>query len=194
MATAEGEKSYDRPGFIGTRAQARITIFAFIVMSVFIAGAIIFLVLTFIRQGQDFNLKHHCIVGESSLVFPGPGAVAPPAYGEGKISFHRTEPYIEWNILHDLGTVTELDIFGPVSTVNPLVGPVFVVLCKTGTTAPCLFPTPNTLVQRITAAVTSQPLLDIVKALSDHPESYKLRVKTVVFPDGALVFRLNNVC
>lgn len=173
---------------LSAKQQTRITIFAFVMLSLFLVSGLVFLVLTFAFRSNADNLVRTSVVGRPDLVFPGPGD--PLARAEGRIQFHLTHPFIEWEIFHTAGSVLSLDILGPVRPDEPRDGPVKLVLCRAGTPAPCLFTGPNTLVQRITASTTGEMLSNVVADITDNLHQYKLRINSTAFPDGSLACRL----
>jgi len=173
-----------------------VRIYSYVVLTVLVISAFMFLVLAVWNRDDSLVLKKICVQGDPALVFPGPGAPSPPAYLGGYTSFHKTEPYIEWNMFHGSlgGTVTAIDIIGPVFDTNPLNGPVIITVCDITTTVACVATTPNTLVQKITQTDLGFPIDDIVDKITANLERYKLRVRTTTFPGGAIVSNLINVC
>ena len=171
--------------------ERRISVFAFVMLSLFLVSALLFLVFTFVRQGQDFNLARTYVVGQplsplsSEVNLTG-------TYAEGRVLFHRTHPFIEWDIVHSgVGTVVSLDIFGPIDPAQPTEGPVKAVLCRTGSSFPCLFQGPNRIRQRIQTTPGLRPLLNDVAHILDDLHLYKLRLNTTAYPEGAFFFRFS---
>lgn len=162
---------------LGGRRTRRITCFAFIIMSIILVSAFVFLCLTFIRSSDYIVLRRYCVNGIG---------VDPSRYLNGPVAFHRTEPYVEWDMFHSPFSVGSVDIIGPVTSANPLSGPLYVRLCATGTTAPCIFASGTNLKQRINQLSTGQPLDDIVDRIVERPHMYKLRVNELL-PNGTFV-------
>ena len=169
----------------GAATTRRVSIFSYVMLSLFVLSALLFLVFTFVRQGQDFNLTRTYVDGVPYQA-NATGVVA----AEGRVMVHRTEPFIDWDILHSgLGHIVSLDIFGPVRPDDPLSGPVKLVLCRAGSTFPCLFSGANRLHQRIYTTPALRTLLVDVPHILDDLHLYKLRINTTAHPDGALFFR-----
>ncbi len=170
---------------VGDRKTHKITCTAFVFLAALMILSIGFLILTFVRSNDYVVLRRYCIKGSSDLVFPGPSPVTgdATAYLIGPVAFHRTEPYVEWDLYHSASVpVGALQIIGPVTVSNPYDGPVYLTLCQTGTTVPCLF-TANRLNQRITSLPTGQPLDDFVDRIVDYPHRYKFVFSTITLND-----------
>jgi len=163
---------------------------------ILVISAIIFLVFATANRNDAIVIKKVCTKGDPSLVFPGPGAVFPPGYFQGYITFHKTEPYIEWNFIYGFvgGTVTGMDIIGPVFPSNPLNGPLIITICDIASPVACFTPVPNVLDQKIKQTSAGYPIDDIVDKITGNLESYLLRVRTTTFPGGATVLPLSSLC
>jgi hypothetical protein len=168
--------------------------FLWAMLIIIIGGGIVFLALTFFKGNDYVNMRHYCVTGLGSLVYPGPGAPS-STYLQGSTVFHRSEQTISWRLIHNLSSpVLSIGIYGPVLDTNPLVGPLLLLLCETGTAAPCLFPTPNSLQQRIRSTVEGTALTNYIDAVTFHAQEYLMKVNTADYPDGEVVMRLNSLC
>jgi hypothetical protein len=92
---------------------AKITIPAFIILGIVVCSAFVFLVLTFLRSNDFAVLRKYCVTGESALVTsPDVALSVPPAYLSGSFSFHKTEPYVSWDLVYGSfgSAVTSIDV------------------------------------------------------------------------------------
>lgn len=127
-------------------------------------------------------------------MFPGPGA-STSTFLQGSTRFHRSENTISWHWIHNLSSpVLAIRIFGPVFETNPLSGPLLLTLCETGTEAPCLFKSANTLQQRIFSTAEGTPLNDYIEDVTFHAQNYIIRVDTADFPNGEMAMKLFSLC
>jgi hypothetical protein len=123
-------------------------------------------------------LRKYCVTGSAALVTsPDVPLTAPPAYVTGSISLHKTEPYVAWDLVYGSfgSVVTSIDVRGPLLATAPADGPVYVVLCETGTLSPCLFPSTHALKQKVTTTIDHTPLDDYVDTIAVHADKYKAR-------------------
>jgi hypothetical protein len=173
--------------------KAKITVPAFIILGVILCGAFVFLVLTFIRSNEFAVLRKYCVTGDPSLVTAPLTPLSPPAYVRGSVSFHKTEPYAEWDLSYgNLGSaVTSIDVRGPLLDTDPPDGPVYVVLCLSGSLVPCTYPATNLLKQRTKTTIALSPLDDYVDAITARADRYKFCVNTAA---GSLCAALSSLC
>jgi len=168
--------------------------FLWAMLIIVVGGGITFAVIASFKGSEYVNDRKYCVQGKGSLVYPGPGA-PDNTYCQGSTRFHRSENYISWDWIHNLSSpVMSIVIYGPVLETNPLAGPLFIILCETGSAAPCLFPSPNTLQQRIYSTVDGLPLVDYIKDITFHAEDYLIHVNTADYPDGEVVMNLFMLC
>ena len=174
----------------------RVNCTALVLLSILVVAGLVFLVVSAFSSKDIVAQRRSCIVGDHTLVFPGPGDNGPGVYWEGFVLFHLTQNTINWRMFHGgLGTVHSMEIFGPVTAGNPNNGPLYLTLCGGAATIACLMTAPNTLEQRITQTSPAQePLGNYLTAITADRDLYKIRIKTQTFPDGALVARLGVAC
>jgi len=168
--------------------------FLWVMMILIVGGGIAFLVLSFIKGNQYVNDRHYFVRVQGSLVYPGPGAPA-STYCQGGTRFHRSENTIDWYWIHNLSSpVLNIAIYGPVYETNPMAGPLLITLCETGTTAPCIFPSANTLQQRVSSTIEGGPLADYINDITFHAQDYLIRVSTANYPLGEVAMTLFSLC
>lgn len=173
-----------------------VIILAWVTLIVIVGSGVVFLISAGLKKNDAILQKHLCFKADSALVFPGPGAPQPPAYAQGELLVHRSEASIAWDIVYGNvgGTVTGMDVFGPIYPASPLDGPLLLTICDVTTTVACQATLANVLRQKIKQTDTGIPLDDIAETLFLHPERYKLRIRSTTYPNGALVADLMSVC
>jgi hypothetical protein len=173
----------------------RIHVFAFVMLCIFLSGALAFLVLTFVRNDTYITKRIFCVEGQGSLVWPGPGAPSAATYCQGVTQFDRSNLDISWHWINNLSSpVTAIRVYGPVYETNPLNGPLYLTMCEAGTLQSCLFNSANSLSQRIEHTLSGAPLGAYVTEITTHPDRYIARVATEDFPDGEVAMKFNSLC
>jgi hypothetical protein len=168
--------------------------FLWAMLIIIIGGGIVFLALTFFKGNDYVNDRHYCVQGLGSLVYPGPGAPS-STYLQGSFRFHRSNQDISWRLAHNLSSpVMSIQVHGPVLDTNPLSGPPLLTLCETGTAAPCIFTTANSLQQRISSTMEGTGLGNYIDEITFHAQDYLILVNTVDYPNGEVAMRLFNLC
>jgi hypothetical protein len=168
--------------------------FLWVMLILIMGGFVAFLVITAFKGNDYVNDRHYCVRGLGALVTPGPAAPA-STYLQGSTRFHRSENTISWSWIHNLSSpVLNIAVYGPVFETMPLYGPLLLMLCETGTAAPCLFPSANTLQQRIYSTVDGTPLVNYIDDITFHAQDYLIRVATANFPNGEVAMNLFSLC
>lgn len=186
-------------GIDSGNAPQKVSFASYVFISLFVILLLLFLCLTFYKSNDYAIKRRYCLTGQGSLVVPGPGDTSPTSYVIGEMTFHMTEPYIQWVIWHNYtGTdvVTELDLIGPTSAVAPDYGPVFLILCKSGSARDCLVPTgqPHVLRQQIQMTISGYPIDDMISTLLSYILQYQVLIRTSAYPGGAMVAKLDKLC